>query len=108
VLTSRVLHHFSPASLQRVYGASARVLRPGGFFFNLDHVGAPGDWEQRYRRIRSAFTGRRKAPLRPHRHDYPLRPVADHLAWLSDAGLEHPDVPWRTLYSALMVARKPT
>src|SRR5437773_2353522 len=75
IVTSRVLHHFAPASLAHVYGAAYELVPPGGFFFNLDHVGAPGDWEQRYRRIRPQFTGARKQELKPHRHDYPLAPV---------------------------------
>jgi SAM-dependent methyltransferase len=107
VVTSRVLHHFSPESLSRFYRSVYRLLVPGGFFFNLDHVGAPGDWEQRYRRIRPQFTGARKRALKPHRHDYPLARVEDHLAWAADAGFADPDVAWRMLYTALVVARKP-
>src|SRR3954451_15635819 len=40
IATSRVLHHFSGESLQRVYGAAHELLAPEGFLFNLDHVGA--------------------------------------------------------------------
>jgi tRNA (cmo5U34)-methyltransferase len=106
VVTSRVLHHFSPESLQRVYRATRELLRDGGFLFNLDHVGAPDDWEQRYRRIRSQFTGARRRALAPHRHDYPLAPSAHHLTWIADAGYASADVPWRTLYTALLAARR--
>ena len=107
IVASRVLHHFSPESLAQVYRAVHDLVDPGGFFFNLDHVGAPGDWEQRYRRIRPQFTGARKQKLKPHRHDYPLAPVEDHLAWADAAGFRPVDVPWRTLYTALMAAPKP-
>ncbi len=107
IVSSRVLHHFSPGSLARVYRAAHELVLPGGFFFNLDHVGAPGDWEQRYRRIRPQFTGARKQQLKPHRHDYPLAPVEDHVAWAVAAGFEAVDVPWRTLYTALIAAPKP-
>jgi trans-aconitate methyltransferase len=106
VVTSRVLHHFSPESLQRIYRAAHELLRERGFVFNLDHVGAPGDWEQRYRRIRPQFTGARKKTLAPHRHDYPLQPVDDHLAWIRAAGFTTADVPWRTLYTALLAAQR--
>jgi SAM-dependent methyltransferase len=106
VITSRVLHHFSPASLQRVYADAYRLLTDDGFLFNLDHVGATGDWEQRYRRIRRLFTGARRNPLAPHRHDYPLSTAADHLRWIAEAGFEAADVPWRTLYTALIAARR--
>lgn len=106
VLTSRMLHHFSPESLQRTYAAVRHLVVPGGFFFSLDHFGAPGDWERRYRAIRDQFTGPRRRELKPHRHDYPLTPVDRHLRWLEAAGFESPDVPWRTFYTALLAARR--
>ncbi len=107
VVSSRVLHHFSPGSLSRMYRRVHELLVPGGFFFNLDHVGAPGDWEQRYRRIRAQFTGARRRALKPHRQDYPLARVEDHFRWAVEAGFVDPDVAWRMLYTALVVARKP-
>jgi len=107
VLTSRVFHHFSPESLQRTYRAVHDLVVPAGFFFNLDHIGPAEGWEARYRRIRPQFTGRRQRPLKPHRHDFPLQPIPEHLRWIEDAGFEAPDVPWRTLYTALIAARRP-
>ncbi|MFL6010410.1 MAG: class I SAM-dependent methyltransferase [Gaiellaceae bacterium] len=107
VLTSRVFHHFSPESLQRTYRAVHELTKPGGFFFNLDHIGPAPGWEARYRRIRPRFVGKRQRALKPHRHDFPLRPIREHLTWLEDAGFEAPDVPWRTLYTALIAARRP-
>ncbi|HSP72570.1 MAG TPA: class I SAM-dependent methyltransferase [Gaiellaceae bacterium] len=106
IVSSRVLHHFSPESLARVYRAVHGLLVPGGLFFNLDHVGAPGDWEQAYRRVRDQITGPRKQRLAPHRHDYPLPPTEAHLGWARDAGFADPDAPWRTLYTALILARR--
>jgi SAM-dependent methyltransferase len=105
--SSRALHHLSPESLQRVYRAAFDLVTPGGFVMNLDHVGAPGDWEQAYRRIRPQFTGKRANRLRPHRHDYPLSRADDHGAWMEAAGFGPADTPWRMLYTALVVARKP-
>jgi SAM-dependent methyltransferase len=107
VVTSRVFHHFSPPTLERTYRAVHELVNPGGFFFNLDHIGPAEGWEARYRRIRPEFTGRRPRQLKPHRHDFPLRPISEHLRWLADAGFETPDVPWRTLYTALIAARRP-
>jgi SAM-dependent methyltransferase len=106
ITTSRVLHHFSPESLQRVYRAAHELLRPGGFLFNLDHVGAPGEWDRRYRRIREQFTGPRRRELKPHRHDYPLAGPDEHLRWIDEAGFETPDIAWRTFYTVLLVARR--
>ena len=108
VVTSRMAHHFSPESLQRFYGDVFELLEPGGFFFNLDHFGAPPGWEARYRRIREQFTGPRRRELQPHRHDYPLTQIGEHLAWLERAGFEPGDTPWRTFYSALVAARRPS
>jgi hypothetical protein len=107
VLTSRVLHHFSPDALRALYARVFELVTPGGFLFNLDHIGPAGDWEQRYRRIRSQFTGKRKQPLKPHRHDYPLAPPDLHTQLMAEAGFETPDVPWRTFYTALVAARRP-
>lgn len=107
VLSSRVLHHFSPESLARVYRAAFELVTPGGWVLNLDHVGAPGEWEQAYRRIRSQFTGKRRESLAPHRHDYPLAPADAHRGWIEAAGFGPADTPWRMFYSALIVARRP-
>src|SRR5439155_12538113 len=105
VITSRALHHLTPDELARTYRDVRELLTPGGWFFNLDHVGAAGDWEQRYRRIRDRFTGKRRQTLQPHREDEPLHPVSEHLRWLEQAGFAAVDVPWRMLYTALLVAR---
>jgi SAM-dependent methyltransferase len=105
VVSSRALHHLRPDELARAYGDVHALLEPGGWFFNLDHVGAAGDWEQRYRRIREHFTGRRRRELQPHREDEPLQPVADHLRYLEQAGFTAVDVPWRLLRTALFAAR---
>jgi SAM-dependent methyltransferase len=106
ITTSRVLHHFSAESLQRVYRAAHELLVAGGFFFNLDHTGAPGAWDARYRRIRDEFTGPRQRELKPHRHDYPLAGPDEHLQWIAGAGFETPDIAWRTFYTVLLVARR--
>jgi tRNA (cmo5U34)-methyltransferase len=105
VVSSRALHHLAPDALARCYREVHELLTPGGFFFNLDHVGSENDWEQRYRRIRGLFTGSRQRKLSPHREDEPLQPVADHLRWLEGAGFAAVDVPWRMLYTALLAGR---
>jgi ubiquinone/menaquinone biosynthesis C-methylase UbiE len=106
VVSSRALHHLSAEALAEVYRVVGEIVEPGGFVFNLDHVGAPGDLEQAYRRVRGRFTGERKKELRPHRHDYPLARADEHAAWMEAGGFEHADIPWRTLYTALIAARR--
>ena len=105
VVSSRALHHLTPDALARTYSEVRVLLANGGWFFNLDHVGAEGDWEQRYRRIREQFTGRRRRELQPHREDEPLQAVGDHVRYLEHAGFRFVDVPWRLLYTALLAAR---
>jgi len=105
VVSSRALHHLPPPDLARCYREVRGLLNDGGWFFNLDHVGAASDWERRYRRIRDEFTGARRTKLAAHREDEPLQPVADHLGYLEQAGFAAVDVPWRMLYTALLAAR---
>jgi SAM-dependent methyltransferase len=106
VVSSRVVHHFTPDAIRAMYRAVHRGLRPGGFFFNLDHFAVPPGWEDRYRRIRPLFVPPR-GDREPHEHDAPPQPLADHRAWLTEAGFEPPDVPWRNFWTALVAARKP-
>jgi SAM-dependent methyltransferase len=107
LMTSRVLHHFSAASIQRLYRAAYELVVPGGFVFDLDHVGVPADWKARYKRVRDQLTGGRRRAIRPHRHDHPLRSMDGLLHDAAAAGFVDPDVPWRTLYTALVAARRP-
>jgi SAM-dependent methyltransferase len=102
VVTSRVVHDLPPEMHQSFYESVLALLEPGGFFFNLDHVAVPPDWQARYGKVRE----RRKEPLPPHR-DYPLVPIREHLARIEAAGFDPPDVPWRTFGTALLAARRP-
>src|SRR4051794_9519708 len=106
VVSSRALHHLSAEALAEVYRVVGEIVEPGGFVFNLDHVGAPGELEQAYRRVRGRVTGERKTELNPHRHDYPLARAEEHAAWMEAGSFEHADIPWRTLYTALIAARR--
>jgi SAM-dependent methyltransferase len=108
VVSSRALHHFSWDSLEHVYEVIAGLTKPGGFVFDLDHVGSPDDyWNQPYRRVRAQLIGERKQELKPHRDPHALPPAEVHLERMTKAGLVYADVPWRTLMTALMMARKP-
>ncbi|HEY3542663.1 MAG TPA: class I SAM-dependent methyltransferase [Gaiellaceae bacterium] len=106
VCSSRALHHLSHDALAELYRVVGALVEPGGFVFNLDHVGAPGELEQAYRRVRGRFTGERTRTIKPHRHDYPLARADEHAAWMEAGGFEHADIPWRMLYTALIAARR--
>jgi len=105
VVSSRALHHLTPDELAHAYREVCKLVTPGGFFFNLDHVDTRGDWTARYRRIRDEFTGARRTPLPPHRRQEALHDIAEQLAWLERAGFAAVDVPWKMLYTALLAAR---
>jgi SAM-dependent methyltransferase len=105
VVSARAIHHFRPGTIERFYRAAADALSPGGFVVNLDHFAAPGDWEPRYRAIRRSFLGGSDGARDSHSHDAPPQPLDNHLRWLREAGFEEPDVPWRFLWTALVVAR---
>lgn len=106
VTTSRMLHHFSAEAIQNFYRVAHDALTPGGWFCNLDHFGSPEGWEPRYRRVRSELTGRRKDPKDRHPHEHPFQPMPAHLEWLRAAGFPLPDIAWKTLFTALLVARR--
>jgi SAM-dependent methyltransferase len=107
IVSSRAIHHFSHASIRRLYGAAYALLTDEGWFFNLDHFGAPSDWKRRYREIRDRFTGPRKEPLRPHREPFELTEPETQVGWLREVGFDA-DIPWRTFFTALLAARKPS
>jgi SAM-dependent methyltransferase len=107
VSSSRALHHLSIESLGRVYRDAFELLTPGGFVVNLDHVGAPSDLADAYRRVRAQLWGSRTRELARHRQEGPLEPAGVHLDLIAAAGFESADTPWRVLYTALMLARKP-
>lgn len=111
ILTSRMVHHFSPAEVGSLYGWVFHALSPGGWFFNLDHVGTPARWEARYRAIKAQFTGKggkddQKKKTSSHRHEHPYSTIDQHLRWLSETGFEVADTPWRLFFSALIAARR--
>ena len=105
IVSSRAIHHFSHDSIRTLYRAAHALLPDGGWFFNLDHFGAPSDWKQRYRAIRARFTGKRREPLRPHREPFELTVPEVQVAWLREIGFDA-DIPWRTFFTALLAARK--
>lgn len=109
ILTSRMVHHFSPSEVRSLYDWAFHALSPGGWFFNLDHVGTPARWEARYRAVKAQFTGKGgKADKKTssHRHEHPYSMIDQHLSWLSETGFEVPDTPWRLFFSALISARR--
>lgn len=103
VVTSRMVHHFSPREIRSFYDWAARALGGRGYLINLDHFGSPPDWESRYRSIRRRLLGVRPAS-QSHGHDHHFQPLDRHLEWLGAAGFDS-DVAWKAFHTALLVGR---
>lgn len=104
VITSRAAHHLDRDGLADFYRDAARLLAPGGWLINLDHVGPDTDtWDRRLRTVRKRFVGAPKT--RPHHHDYPLTSVRDHLAAYTAAGIDDVEVVWRAFVTCLFAGR---
>lgn len=103
IVSSRALHHFSDESLQRIYRRCRELTTTDGFFFNLDHVGVPDDWEPSYRRVRKLTV--RPSAETPHPHPWPFYPPEEHRRWLVQGGYLTADTPWRLFYTTLLAAR---
>jgi len=105
VLTSRAAHHLDKAGLAAFYADAARLLAPGGWLINLDHIGPEtDDWDRRLRTTRKRF--QQAAPKAPqHHHNYPLTSVRDHMAAFEGAGLVDVEVVWRAFVTCLFAAR---
>ncbi|MGB6453705.1 MAG: class I SAM-dependent methyltransferase [Streptosporangiaceae bacterium] len=104
VITSRASHHLNRAGLVGFYQDAAMLLAPGGWMVNLDHVGAPANWDARLRTVRDQLRGAPAGERPGHHHDYPLVGVRDHLDALAAAGLTDAEIPWRSLLSCLFIA----
>ncbi len=104
VVSSRVTHHLGAGELTAFYGQVARILKPGGWVANLDHVTIAEPWGSRLRRARAELL-----PVNPsaHRHDHPLPDAEQHADALTAAGFTDLDMPWRAFWSVLVLARKP-
>jgi SAM-dependent methyltransferase len=107
LVTSRALHHLSPAGLRAAYAQAAAHLAPGGWLVNLDHVTVGNGWDARLRAARKEILPPRPdAAATTHHHDEPPPAISDHLAGLRQAGFEDADMPWRGFHTCLFMARK--
>lgn len=105
IVSSRAIHHFSHDSIRALYRHAHDLLTDGGWFFNLDHFGAPPGWKDRYRPVRDEITGGRKKRLEAHREPFELTEPGVQVGWLREAGFDA-DLPWRAFFTALLAARK--
>jgi SAM-dependent methyltransferase len=107
ITTSRAAHHLDRAGLAQFYTAAGKLLAPGGWLVNLDHIGpaGPGDtWDQRLRTARKQFGAQSNGPK--HHHNYPLTSVEDHLRAFGAAGFTDVEIAWRAFFTCLFMGRK--
>lgn len=102
LVSSRVTHHLTAEGLSSFYESAARLLAPGGWLANLDHVSI-GAEEALLRPVRD-----RIFPPNPARHEH-LRPapsLADHVLSIEQAHLEGPIVAWSAFWTVLLIAHR--
>jgi SAM-dependent methyltransferase len=104
LLSSRASHHLDADGVAAFYRDAARLVAPGGWLVNLDHVGPPDAWDRRYRATRRQFHRAAEGPK--HHHTYPLTSEAQHLGALHAAGIDDVDVAWKAFYTCLFVGRR--
>jgi hypothetical protein len=104
--TSWISSHRPAARLPEVYSAAAELLAAGGWLVHLEHVGfANRAVERRVLAAHAQLHVSWEGP--PPHHDEPIATLDEHLGALRAAGLAQIDVPWRSLATCLLVARRP-
>lgn len=111
LLTSWLSVHQNLAGIRKFYQEAARMLPPGGWLVNLDHVSyGTSPWAQRVTAAREelASSGINAIVEGPpvHHPDYVTPALDDQLAALKDAGFTDVNVVWRRLDTVLFMARK--
>lgn len=103
VVTSRVTHHLGPEGLPRFYADADRLLGPGGWIANLDHVAIGEPWAGRLATARADLV-----PPNPsaHPHDRAHPALEDHLRALEHLGGFDVAVAWRAYSTVLVVAAR--
>ncbi|HLY66745.1 MAG TPA: class I SAM-dependent methyltransferase [Chloroflexota bacterium] len=94
-----------PRTIQRVYGEVAGVLSAPGYFINLDYVLASSPEADLYYRQMEARADPSKADRVGRRPNFPGT-ASEQLAWLSAAGFNWTDIPWKQGSLALLLAVK--
>lgn len=114
VVSALTVHNLgAPGAIAAAYHQIAGLLRPGGWFFNLDLVldvalAAP---TAPLTAIHRRLGGDREDQHRHHDHHDPgeLHPagLTDHLRWLTEAGFDNVDCPRKELSEVFLVAQRP-
>ncbi len=108
VVCARATHGLGSAELGPFYQEVVRILRPGGWLVNLDHVATAEAWAPRYDRVTPRFYDQSGTSGRVRAKNRGAHTRAAHLDALAAAGLVEADTPWRLLSTVLLLARRPT
>lgn len=112
IISGLSIHHLDHAGKRALYRRIQQALKPGGLFLNRDIVyGATARLSRQYEALWRAFVrscGADDAAMleRYQAEDIPA-PVADHLAWLQEAGFVEVGCHWQYLNFAIFGGQKP-
>jgi len=122
VMSAYAIHHQSDARKRALYGEILNLLKPGGFFINIEHVASPSEWIETLAdelMIDSLHTfhsrqgsGQSREQIahdfvhRPDKAANILAPVEVQCAWLRELGFQDVDCYFKVFELAVFGGRK--
>lgn len=100
VVSGLVIHNLPDERKRSLCAEAFNLLRPGGFFYNLDVVAAPSV-RMHASQATFSFDERQQDPS-----NQPA-PLENQLAWLGEAGFEDVDCFWKWFELAVVEGRRP-
>jgi SAM-dependent methyltransferase len=97
VVSGLVIHNLPDERKRSLCAEAFNVLRPGGYFYNLDVVDAPS---VRVHASQATLGFDERQPNQP-------APLENQLAWLREAGFEDVDCFWKWFELAVVGGRRP-
>ena len=123
VVSGFAIHHLTDDDKRALYGEVFALLRPGGWFVNIEHVSSPTPWlghvfdelliDSFYAHQRSLGTAKTRDEVaeefvhRPDKHENILAPVEEQCRWLRAAGYEEVDCYFKLFELAVFGGRRP-
>lgn len=114
VVSSLSIHHLDDADKRVLYRKAFTLLKPGGVFINADQVAGPTPaLEDRYKALwleqvrANGATEQQIADSLYRQQEDRCVPVADQLAWLTEAGFIHVDCWYKDNRMAVFAGTKP-
>jgi ubiquinone/menaquinone biosynthesis C-methylase UbiE len=124
IVSGYSIHHQPDVRKRQIYEELFSLLRPGGWFVNIEHVSSAAQlnidlFEQHYVSARFAIEQRNggvrtleqlaeEYKSRPDKHANILAPVELQCAWLRETGYEEVDCYFRIYELAVFAGRKPS